>query len=292
MTIENFKLTEIIAMTKIIEREQKPAARTKKDAVARFADELQAGGWDASTFGDFSYERATEILNQDSRKAKAPAKKAPAKKPAKEAPAFEAPKLTILEQLGLVAAAQISMNYKTAEEEKADNATAFGVPELAKAIKKTQNQTKGIVGSLTKKGLLTEIETSQNVMALHFTELGIDTYHAIKNTPFKGSEKPKADAKKAPAKKPAGKKAPAAKVEGGPNERAAAKHSGVKFKTVGKTARKEGTVGHQAWTWLSENPGATAGQIAKAGNFMQHIDWDLRKTKTVEAIGVKLTAGK
>lgn len=96
--------------------------------------------------------------------------------------------------------------------------------------------------------------------------------------------------KKAPPRieeAPKGTKAPG-KVSKGlkPNERAAAKHpSGVFTYTRAKNHRKEGTGGAKAIDWLIANPGSTAAEIAAAGNFMQHIDWDLNKTSYIRKDG-------
>jgi hypothetical protein len=98
----------------------------------------------------------------------------------------------------------------------------------------------------------------------------------------------KAPAKKAPTKtlKPSAERAPIGRAPVGPNAASAKKYAGKRFRVMkgAKTARKEKTVGRAAFDWLAANPGATADQIANAGNFMQHIEWDLRKNGTVELV--------
>ena len=70
----------------------------------------------------------------------------------------------------------------------------------------------------------------------------------------------------------------------GPNERCRALFEGCKFtlKAGAKNYRKEGTDGWSAIEFIRENPGATADQIAEAGNFMQHVKWDHEKKQLFE----------
>ena len=75
------------------------------------------------------------------------------------------------------------------------------------------------------------------------------------------------------------------RVSSSPN-RARQKIWGTKFRTTGETNRKEKTQGLAAWEWLAKKgkKGATGNEIANAGDFLQHIVWDLKKNGTVELI--------
>lgn len=71
------------------------------------------------------------------------------------------------------------------------------------------------------------------------------------------------------------------KASGTPNQRKAQENAGRQFWLDGPNYRKEGTDGWKALEFLKANPGATAEEIAEAGNFMQHVDYDWKKGKGV-----------
>lgn len=66
-------------------------------------------------------------------------------------------------------------NYYTVEEEKSDNATYTLIGEICDAVDDLSlNQIKGVLGSLTKKGL---VGVEDNTFYL--TDNGIDAFYAI-----------------------------------------------------------------------------------------------------------------
>lgn len=66
-------------------------------------------------------------------------------------------------------------NYDCAEDEKSDNATYTMIGEICDIVDDLSlNQIKGVIGSLTKKGL---VGTEDNM--LHLTDLGIDVFYSL-----------------------------------------------------------------------------------------------------------------
>lgn len=88
--------------------------------------------------------------------------------------------LTRNEKLVLAAMAH-GFNYDTPEAEKADNAVAMVVPELAKITGKSIPSVRGTVGSLTKKGMLCEMEAGElgQLQCIGITDAGIDAFYAM-----------------------------------------------------------------------------------------------------------------
>lgn len=80
-----------------------------------------------------------------------------------------------------IAAFSKGFNYDNAASEIADNATALSVEEIAEAVGVTVPQAKGVVGSLTKKGLLDPWdEPDMTEFTLWITEKGINTHYDLK----------------------------------------------------------------------------------------------------------------
>ncbi|ALY07024.1 hypothetical protein VmeM32_00030 [Vibrio phage vB_VmeM-32] len=66
-------------------------------------------------------------------------------------------------------------NYDCAEDEKYDNATYTLIGEICDVVDDLSlNQIKGVLGSLTKKGL---VGTEDNTF--HLTNLGIDVFYSL-----------------------------------------------------------------------------------------------------------------
>lgn len=89
-------------------------------------------------------------------------------------------KLTDNEKAVLTAMAD-AFNYDTPEAEKADNAVAAELTELAASVGKSIPSVRGTVGNLTKKGLLCEMmggETGQTKY-IGITDEGIDAFYAL-----------------------------------------------------------------------------------------------------------------
>jgi hypothetical protein len=68
----------------------------------------------------------------------------------------------------------------------------------------------------------------------------------------------------------------------GPNLRKAEEHKGWCFRLNGSNYRKEGTDGWKALEYVKERPWCSAEEIATAGNYMQHIDYDWKKKGIIE----------
>ena len=80
-------------------------------------------------------------------------------------------------ELKAIGAFKVAFNYSDAKSEKDDNATALKAADIAKHSGLSLNQSKGLIGSLTKKGLLQD--WGDDLPDCSFiTEFGIDEHYA------------------------------------------------------------------------------------------------------------------
>lgn len=87
-------------------------------------------------------------------------------------------KFTELEILAIKGFASV-FNYRNADDEKADNATAINAVDIAEAVSIPVNRAKGAMGSLAKKGLLVDWNEPDMRGLSHITDKGIDTYYKL-----------------------------------------------------------------------------------------------------------------
>lgn len=79
----------------------------------------------------------------------------------------------------VIKAMMVAFNYRNPENEKDDNATATNAKELAVATRLPVDTVKGIMGSLTKKGLMENWMEPGMEYDTHITAFGIDEFYRL-----------------------------------------------------------------------------------------------------------------
>jgi len=78
----------------------------------------------------------------------------------------------------VIAHFDVGFNYRTADQEISDNATALSVEELAERTGMTISTVKGVVGSLVKKDILVPWDDMEpGIQGLYVTEEGINAHY-------------------------------------------------------------------------------------------------------------------